>query len=311
MNTPSNAIPESPLESPVIAPAAISATRRMYWSVRRELWENRSIYIAPLAVAALVLFGFLLSTIHLPDKMRAAMALDPMRQQELIEKPYTMAALLLMATYLVVAVFYSLDALHGERRDRSILFWKSLPVSDLTTVLSKASIPLVVLPLLTFAITVATQWIMLLLSTAVLLGHGLSVATLWTHVPWVQMWLMLLFHILAVHTLYYAPFYGWLLLVSGWARRAAFLWAGLPLLAIGFVEKIAFNTSHFAALLGSRLTGGPKGEAFPMPGMVQMHSMAHLSPLDFLISPGLWIGLVVYAAFLAAAVRLRRYQGPI
>jgi ABC-2 type transport system permease protein len=46
--------------------------------------------------------------------------------------------------------------------------------------------------------------------------------------------------------LYYAPIYAWLLLVSGWARRAAFLWAGLPLLAIGVVEKIAFNTSHFA-----------------------------------------------------------------
>ena len=77
-------------------------------------------------------------------------------------------------------MFYCLDALHGERRDRSILFWKSLPVSDLTTVLSKASIPLVVLPLLTFAITVATQWLMLLLSSAVLLVSGQSVATLWT-----------------------------------------------------------------------------------------------------------------------------------
>ena len=71
--------------------------------------------------------------------------------------PYSHAAMLLMVTAFIVGVFYCLDALHGERRDRSILFWKSLPVSDLTTVLSKASIPLVVLPLLVFAITVATQ----------------------------------------------------------------------------------------------------------------------------------------------------------
>ena len=92
-----------------------------------------------------------------------------------------------MLTTFVVGVFYCLDALHGERRDRSILFWKSLPVSDLTTVLSKASIPLVVLPLLTFAITVVTQWIMLLLSSAVLLGSGLSVATLWTQLSLFQM----------------------------------------------------------------------------------------------------------------------------
>ena len=80
-----------------------------------------------------------------------------------------------------MSVFYCLDALHGERRDRSILFWKSLPVSDLTTVLAKASIPLVILPLLTFAITVAMQWIMLLVSSAVLLVSGQSVATLWTN----------------------------------------------------------------------------------------------------------------------------------
>ncbi len=66
MNTQSNAVPESPLGSQVIAPAAMSATRPMYWSVRRELWENRSIYIAPLAVAAVILFGFLIATIGLP-----------------------------------------------------------------------------------------------------------------------------------------------------------------------------------------------------------------------------------------------------
>jgi len=110
----------------------------MYWSVRRELWENRSIYIAPLAVAAVFLFGFLISTIHLPGKMRAASALDPLRQHELIAQPYLIASGLMMLTTLVVGVFYCLDALYGERRDRSILFWKSLPVSDLTTVLSKA-----------------------------------------------------------------------------------------------------------------------------------------------------------------------------
>ncbi len=309
MNTQANAIPESPLESQVIAPAVISATRRMYWSVRRELWESRSIYIAPLAVAALILVGFLISTIHLPGKMRAALALNPVQQHELIEQPYSFAALLIMATTFIVAVFYCLDALHGERRDRSILFWKSLPVSDLTTVLSKASIPLVVLPLLTFAITVATQFIMLLLSSAVLLGSGLSVATLWTQVSLFQMSLMLLYHLVTVHALWWAPIYGWLLLVSGWARRAAFLWAGLPLLAVGVVEKVAFNSSHFAAILRNRMDGG--AEAVTAPGTFPMDPMTHLTPGHFLGSPGLWIGLAVAAAFLAAVVRLRRYREPI
>ena len=105
-----------------------------------------------------------------------------------------------MGTTFIIGVFYCLDALYGERRDRSILFWKSLPVSDLTTVLSKASIPLVVLPLLTFAITVVTQLLMLLLSAAVLAGSGLSVTPL-TQLPLFQMSLVLLYHLVAVHSL--------------------------------------------------------------------------------------------------------------
>jgi len=307
MNTRSNAMPEFPGDTQASAPAVISATRRMYWSVRRELWENRSLYLAPLAVAALILVASLIGTIHLPAKLSDP-ALDPMQQQELIEQPYTFAALLLMFTTLVVGVFYCVDALQGERRDRSILFWKSLPVSDLTTVLAKASIPFVVLPLVTFAVTVVTQGIMLLLGSARLLGSGQS-ATLWTNVSLFQMSGMLLYHLVAVHSLWWAPLWGWLLLVSAWARRAAFLWATLPLLAIGILEKIAFNTSHFAALLGSRFLGGPEGAASSGKGM----SMASLTPApgQFLASPGFWIGLAFAAACLAAAVRLRRYREPV
>jgi len=309
MNTPSNAIPDSPFAAQAPAPAPIPASRRMYWSVRRELWEYRSIYIAPLAVAALILLGSLISSYRLPANMRAILTLDPMHQRHAIQQHYHIAALLIMGTTFIVGVFYCLDALHGERRDRSILFWKSLPVSDLTTVLSKASIPLVVLPLLTFAVTVVMQFIMLLLSSAVLLGNGLSVATLWTQVSLFQMSLLLLYHLLAVHSLWYAPIYGWMLLVSGWARRAAFLWAALPLLAIGVVEKLAFNTTHFAAMLENRIGGDVS--AVTMPGSVPMDPMTHLTPLHFLSSPGLWIGLAITAACLAGAVRLRRYQGPI
>jgi ABC-2 type transport system permease protein len=309
MNTQSNAMPESHLESQVVAPAESSGTRRLYWSLRRELWEYRSIYVAPLAVAALILFGFLISTIHLREKMRTAATLGPMQQHQLIAQPYDFAALLIMFTTLVVAVFYCLDALHGERRDRSILFWKSLPVSDLNAVLAKASIPLVVLPLVTFSITVVTQLIMLLLSTMVLLGDVPGIATLWTQLSLFQTSLLLLYHLFAVHSLWYAPFFGWLLLVSGWARRAPFLWAGLPLLAIGIVEKIAFNTSHFAAMLEYRLGGS--AEAVIAPGTVPMNPMTHVTPGHFLSNPGLWLGLAIFTAFLAAAVRLRRYQGPI
>jgi ABC-2 type transport system permease protein len=305
MNTQSEAM--ASLEANVTVPVVIPASRRLYWSVRRELWENRSIYIAPLAVAALFLVAFLIGAIHPPVKMRDAMALDPMRHQDLVEQPYTFAAFLLMGTTLIVAMFYCLEALYSERRDRSILFWKSLPVSDLTTVLAKLSIPLVILPLATFAITIVTQWIMLLLSSALMLARGQSVAALWSHLPLFQMSLMLLFHVVAIHGLQFAPVYSWMLLVSSWARRAPLLWAVLPPLAIGVAEKIAFNTSHFAALLGYLLGGGPE----VVTGKMQMLPLTPLAVGEFFINPGLWIGLAVAAAFLAAAVRLRRYREPI
>jgi ABC-2 type transport system permease protein len=311
MNTLSNAVPEAPLGSQVIAPAAISPSRRMYWSVRRELWENRSIYIAPLAVAGVFLFGFLISLVRLPDKMRHAFALDPVQQRSAIQQPYILAAGLLMLTAMIVGVFYCLDALYGERRDRSILFWKSLPVSDLTTVLSKASIPLIVLPLLTVAITITTHMIMLLLSSAVLQGSGLRVATVWTQLPLFRLSFILLYHLVIVHGLWHAPFYGWLLLVSSWAKRAAFLWALLPPLAIGIVEKIAFNSSHFADLLLYQLSGGGRMDAAQVPGSAPFDMLGQFEPGRLLSAPGLWIGLAFAAAFLAAAVRLRRYREPI
>jgi ABC-2 type transport system permease protein len=310
MNNPSNALPEPALDSQVIAPAAMAATRPLYWSVRRELWENRSIYIAPLAVAAVILFGFLISIIHPSAKTRAAW-LDPAKQWPAINMPYDIAAFLILLTAFIVGIFYCLDALHGDRRDRSILFWKSLPVSDLTTVLSKAGIPLAVLPLVAFAIIVATQVIMLLLSTVILPGKGVGAATLWAQLPLFRMSLALLYA-LAVMALWHAPIYGWMLLVSGWPRRATFLWAVLPPFAIGVIEKVAFNTTHFGNLMKYRLIGWfTQAFALWAKGNAPMDPLAPLTPGKFLSTPGLWIGLAVAAIFLAAAVRLRRYRGPI
>jgi ABC-2 type transport system permease protein len=289
-----------------MTPQSNATTQPLYWSVRRELWENRSIYIAPLAVAALTLFGFLIATLG-----RALSQSDLAVRRAVFEEHYTFASLVVMGTTFIVGVFYCLDALYGERRDRSILFWKSMPVSDVTTVLSKAMIPLAVLPLLTFAITVAMQLIMVLLSSAAMLASGLSPAALWERLSLSQLSL-LLYHLVAVHGLYYAPIFAWLLLVSAWARRAPFLWAGLPLVVIGVVEKMAFNTSHFALMLGSRVAGGTGGASYPMPNSGAMHHEPTLLALgQFLISPGMWIGLAVAAVFLAGAVRLRRDQGPI
>ena len=308
MNAGTSVLPEAPLASPVRAPTLIPATQHFYWALRREFWESRSIYLAPLAVAALFLAGFLISLIHLPHEMGALAALAPARQRDTIIQPYDMAAALFMGTFIFVAMFYSIETLQRERRDRSILFWKSLPVSDVTTVLAKASIPFVALPLLACAMAFVTEFIMLLLGSAVLEGSGLPVAGYWRAVSLFQGSLLLLYHVMTVHVLWSAPVYGWLLLVSAWARRAAFLWAVLPPLGICALEKLLFNTAHFAAFLGHFFTGGTEG--LYAPGTLPMDPATHLTPGRFVATLGLWLGLAVTAAFLALAVRLRRRRGP-
>ena len=114
---------------------------------------------------------------------------------------------------------------------------------------------------------------------------------------------------MTVHALSHAPFYAWMLLVSAWAPRAPLLWALLPPIALGFFEKLAFNTTHFLALLWHALEGGTA--ATPMSGTFPTNPMTHLTPGAFLSSPALWLGLAVTVVFLAGAVRLRRSRGPI
>jgi ABC-2 type transport system permease protein len=287
---------------------ARSETRPIVWSVRRELWENRSIYVAPLAVAVFFLFGFMTTTIGMPGRRSAVLLLDPAQQRAKIGEPYDAAAAFLGVTAMIVGIFYCLDALHGERRDRSILFWKSMPVSDRTTVLSKATIPLLVLPLIIFAMIVATQFLMLLWSSVLLLPSGLA-ATTWTRFNLFQQSLILLYGVIAA-TLWHAPIYGWLLMISSWAGRATFLWAFLPLFAIGALEKIVFNSSHFASLMLYRFVGYV-AIAFAVRKGGRIDSLSQLTPGRFSSTPGLWIGLAFAAIFLAAAVRLRRYREPI
>ncbi len=300
-------------------PSASTPTRPLYWSVRRELWENKSIYIGPLIAAAVIVFGFLVSIGHFPQRRRAALLLDESVRHAAIQLPYSIAAMVILMTGIIVGIFYCLDALYGERRDRSILFWKSLPVSDLTSVLAKASVALIVLPLVSFFIIVATQLFMLIAGSIVLSMNGLSASMTWQHFPMLRQSVFLLYG-LVVLALWHAPTYGWCLLVSSWARRATFLWAILPFAVISIFEWVTFNTSHFYSFVKNRLFSfGAEAFDFSAASVQIQHgqhiptldSFSQLTPGRYLTSPGLWLGLIFAATCVAVAVRFRRSQGPI
>jgi len=287
------------------APSAFSATRPFYWSVRRELWEYRSIYLAPLAIAGVVMLGFVVVLARLPQTMRSVMALDAAHQRDAVTQPFEMAAALVMMAAFIVSVYYALDTLYGERRERSILFWKSLPVSDLTTVLAKACVLLLVLPAVAFLVTVITEAVIGVMACAVLAANGLSVAQFWALLMPYSSMTGLIYHLVTVHILWYAPLYAWLMLISAWSRRAPFLWAVLPPFAILIFEKIAFHSTFFQSFLMERVAGTSDASG----NMAAPDTM--MMPLHFILTPGLWYGLFFAAAFLWDAARLRRYRGPI
>jgi ABC-2 type transport system permease protein len=298
------------IEPGTVRKAAPAPTYPFYWAVRRELWEYRSIYLAPLIVAGLVIFGFLIRIMHLPQVVRSAVSAPPVEQMLKIAAPFGIGTFAICGVGLIVAFFYCLGALYNERRDRSILFWKSLPVSNVTTVLSKTFVPLVVLPLVVFVVSVVTQLVMLGLGSAVLSANHVDPATLWTNWPMLRM-TMVLAYLLAVIVLWYAPICGWLLLVSSWARSMAILWAVLPPLGLGIAEKIAFDTSYVFGLIDFRLNGFTSEALYYRKGMAMTDPLVYLTPGHFLSSPGLWAGLAVAAILLAGAIWLRRNREPI
>jgi len=312
------------------APHAGHAVRPFYWSVRREIWENRGVYLAPLAVAGIVLAAFLFTLRHLPGQIQdivslsadlkahpgtptAALALEKIALHKAmagVAFPYAAAAGGLMMTAIVFAIFYALASLHAERRDRSILFWKSLPVSDLTTVLSKATIPLVVLPIATAVVALATIAVMLGLATAVMGAGGLVPSLLWGNIEISTLAISIPYG-LAVLALWHAPVIGWLMLISAWAKRMTMLWALAPPAAICLFERLALGTSYAWDFLRHRLAGGFSVGFTPRTGGPGVYGVEHPDPAHLLANPGLWGGLVVAAACLAACVWLRRTRDPI
>jgi len=296
----------------------------------REVWEHPVFYLAPAVIGALslVLFGLTLFS---------GMGSDSVIQVNIVHtdaaaaRPsgaaVTIALLALSWVFFlplaVIVTFYLLDALGAERRDRSILFFKSLPISDTQIVLSKLTTALLVAPALTVAALVATQLGVLLLASATALGAHVGLAALWDIGRLLSIWVFAVYGVIAFG-LWFAPSLCFLLAVSAWARRATFLWAASPLLLV-LVEH-AFR-GHSA--LGSLLLAHSRGfftTAFSHSiqiavGDEQAQALlrdAHpsgltnvwewMNPIGLLSSPMLWIGLLVAAGFTGAAILVRRYR---
>ncbi len=294
--------------------------------VRREFWEHRGLLYAPLAVALILVVFTLIGggmprgsvQIHLDGNgahFVSAMSGPEQRKFFGIVVAGLMVPQLLVA--LVVTFFYLLDSLYSERKDRSILFWKSLPVSDAMTVASKAAVALLAVPLIVYVLSLVVSLVVFAALSVKYSGTEFAPMLQWHTLDWLTLQGVLLLNI-AVASLWYAPIAAALLMISAAARRATVLWAVVPPLVLGLVERSTLGTDHVRRFIGYRLTGffDAMGVGFErqlqastaeqIERVATLYEKINAAPL--LLSVHLWLGVAAAIALLAVAVRLRRWR---
>lgn len=292
----------------------ISASKVMML-MRREVWENRSLWIAPLAISGVILVSALFGSGPLNDggpiKIDGHGAfehLDPVAEKRQMMYAGFLGMLTVVQLFAlgIVVFFYLLDSLLTERKDRSILFWKSLPISDTEVVTSKAMTALVAAPLYVLVVSAVTQLLFTLVLWARLSGSPLVQFVDLEAGIWLQLQAAFLVVIPAI-VLWYLPIAAYLMLVSVWARKNAFLWAILPPVALLLVEGLITNTHYVGDFLGRRLIGVlaimdvPEGEG-PTLGVLLSHVSRVFTHYET------WLGVLAAVGLFVACIRIRRYR---
>lgn len=295
--------------------------------VRRELWEHRSLYVVP-AVLGLVIVLIQMTGqtavsafgTHIDMALLGATNIGPNERGAVISVLLTVLSGLLVMAMLVLTAFYSLDSLYAERKDRSILFWRSMPVTDAETVLSKLITAVIVIPVITLAFIAATHLLVLLVSSIWVGMRGANAWHLiWSAVPLLDTWSATLIFMVAL-SLWLSPFIGWFLLVSAYTKRSPMLMAILPIIVLPMLERSIMKTTMLFDALFVRTGNLPIYRDIDLEGLLSSkeslrmaaeNGISLVSMLDvgrFVTSPGLWLGLTVCGLFVTAAMYVRRFR---
>jgi len=293
----------------------------------RETWEHRGLIWAPLITAAVIVLTALLSAnftgsvkIDLDgneQELFAALSTDFSHQRQLFAVWLGALVIPQMLVAMIVLAFYMLDSLYNERKDRSILFWKSMPVSDAETVGSKLATALLLVPLWVWIVSMITSLLVFAIVSLKLGGTPLAPLTTFHPDAWFVLQLTMLQNVL-VAALWYAPIAVYLLLMSVYAKRSPFLWAVLPPVLLVIFEEIAFNTSMIAGFISNRLFGFFReldlnisaGDGTTSASVMQQiaRNYEQLGTLDMLATTDLWFGVVAAVIGFFIVVRLRRWR---
>ena len=293
--------------------------------IKREFWEHRSIWVTPAAIAVVTVL-MAATGLAIGDGFRYAseMAIvgasnigEAERRALLIGALSGVTFLFVLAMW-ILTIFYCLDSLYAERKDKSILFWRSLPITDTETVVSKLLVAVLAIPAITLVAVMVTQLVNLVVMSFWVSAKGGSPGhLLWDFGAIFDIWGATLIFLLAV-PLWLSPFIGWFLFVSAFAKRSPLLVAFLPIFVLPMIERMIFGTRFLAEAIFVRSGKAPLfGDIDPQSIFdddrlqLSTDAVSIMSVIDlgkFLGSPSLWTGIVVCGLFAAAAVYVRRYR---
>jgi ABC-2 type transport system permease protein len=286
------------------------------WLIRREFWENRAIWMIPAVFGALLIVAALFGQVSIPTLSTPV-------------ENFQFTAVFLFAFggmfYVVMSVYatwYLLDCLYADRKDRSILFWKSLPISDSRTVLNKLLVAMILIPLVYF---VAADVTALLAAFIISIRARSSIGgALWQGNLWLNMQALWIYTII-VSAIWFLPVAGWLMVVSAWAKRAVMLWAVLPPLVLYIIERVFFGTHVVGHIIAERLKGlpaaalqGPGTGSWSINGSGDSASLNFptdvfhfINPVGFISNPQTLVGAAVGVALIVGAIYLRTLRTEI
>ncbi|HKS94255.1 MAG TPA: hypothetical protein VJS16_06305 [Gammaproteobacteria bacterium] len=305
---------------------------RPYWTLaKREVWEHKSLWIVPIVVACLVVLGSLYGGVALiVAAHQGVITVNNIGTVSGDARGGLHAAMLAMAgifnvVMLFMVWFYLMDSLYADRKDRSVLFWRSMPVSDTATVLSKLFTGMVTAPLFMFVLVVLAEIVAGIIFTiaAGIIGVNLLHAAFYPGTI-ILTWIVLAFALIQ-QSLWLLPYWGWFLLCSAWAKKLVLAWAVLIPLGAILIELIVFRSHYLSDGIlghigrGAMLVGGYAGSEsqtgfhgdFQMFGqsghsVYTFGSVAHMFAV-----PEMWIGVGIGIIFILGTIWLRRHRAEI
>jgi len=310
--------------------------------LKLEFWEHKGSFLKTPIIIGIVLVAMALLSYFTTDRFildvsggdNLQLAIGTLQNVGNDKINFALDVLMLMTGSLfhfilfIVVFFFLLGSLYDDRKDGSILFYKSLPVSDTQTVLSKMVTATIVVPATFIFGLIISHLLMFVVISLILLINGLNPVTiLWSNISFIENWGAFAVGCM-VQALWALPLYGWLMFASSVAKRRPFLLAVFTPLMAGFVwywynalvnlNLFKFGFFQTIGMLFAKATtpfatgfGNQNFETMDFDPTAHSSGEVIYSMLNGLMHVELLYGLIFAAVTIALAIYVRRYRNTV